>query len=169
MSFAPPKVEEKETNITKPIIPSLKLDEIKDEEDLDQEGKIEGKTNVQQEENNITEKTQQESSSKIDETLNENDTIITAKDTESPIKKTSFHMPNQTARKKTKMNCSMMVVSSNIHNIGIAHLLEHLLFRGTKSRPNEQDIKYIFDKSAKSLKPFLRFTLEFFLLILSFL
>ena len=48
MSFAPPKVEEKETNITKPIIPSLKLDEIKDEEDLDQEGKIEGKTNVQQ-------------------------------------------------------------------------------------------------------------------------
>ena len=100
MSFAPPKVEEKETNITKPIIPSLKLDEIKDEKDLDQEGKIEGKTNVQQEENNITEKTQQELSSKIDETLNDNDTIITAKDTESPIKKTTFHMPNQTARKK---------------------------------------------------------------------
>ena len=99
MSFAPPKVEEKETNITKPIIPSLKLDEIKDEKDLDQEGKIEG-NNVQQEENNITEKTQQESSSKIDETLNDNDTIITAKDTESPIKKTTFHMPNQTARKK---------------------------------------------------------------------
>ena len=100
MSFAPPKVEEKETNIKKPIIPSLKLDEIKDEKDLDQEGKIEGKTNVQQEENNITEKTQQELSSKIDETLNDNDTIITAKDTESPIKKTTFHMPNQTARKK---------------------------------------------------------------------